>query len=173
MQNIEQIKKSLSDIEKIKNKWSPLCKASIGNNEAHGPILELICLLCEYREITRPINPLEMGLSIDTYGYVQNFAASEKVVNEIGREFNAIYKKIMNLDSLRLSCEGSNLHYNILSNKFEYRLCNGGYIETDKENPGKYTGKIDRSFFISAFPDDFIKVIDLIEYRDKKINSIV
>lgn len=170
MHNIEHIKKSLSDTQKIKGKWGPLCKSA---GIQHDTILELVCLLCEYREITRPSNPLEMGLSIDSYGYTQKFNTSEKVVNDIGREFNTIYKKIINLDSLRLSCEGSNLYYNILFNRFEYRLSNGEYVETDKETPGKYTGKLEKSSIMSAFPDDFVKIIDLIEYRDIKINSLI
>ena len=167
--NNEYIKKSLSDIQKLKNKWGPLCKSA---GIQHDTILELVCLLCEYREITRPNDLFESPISIDTYGYV-NSQKNEDKVNEIAREFVAIYKKIINLDSLRLSCEGNNLYYNILSNRFEYQLSNGEYVETDKETPGKYTGKLEKSSIISAFPDDFVKVIDLIEYRDIKINSLI
>ncbi len=155
---VDNIFKYSQDVVK---KWKPIM-GNLGVNNA--TILEMLCCFAEYFQIEENNNY-----------QLPNFPGSQLGngrPSQLGPAINDILVKINKLPNIRVKVVGNHLYYNILSKKLEYKLENDEYI-TSSEIVTDYTGEVKRSDIISAFPVDFIKLLDSGIYRDMCITSII
>lgn len=144
-------------------KWkSVLSQLTVSNK-----LIEIYSIFCEYRTMKSEI--VSFSSSSSSYGYLPH---SPNAIDSLGIEIRSIHDIILELPNIRVKCVDNDLYYNKLHNRFEYLLFDSKYVGTNKELP---TDGPDLSIsdVLSAFPDDFVREFDMIEYRDKKLNSLL
>lgn len=146
-------------------KWKPILTKLTSSDK----LIEMYSIFCEYSTMKSDVASF-VSSPASSYGY--NAPHSSSVADSLALEIRNIHAIISDLPSIRVKCIGNNLYYNKLHNRFEYLLHDNLYVGTSKETPiggpDLNTGDI-----LSAFPDDFVREVDMIEYRDKKLNSLV
>lgn len=114
----------------------------------------------------KSIELLSLFISVcDNYAK-STFSSLEMMNNFKTKTIKDIYQKFKDR-KIRSKIIGKS--YNYHSNKIEYILEDGNYVEID----GDSNKKPCVSFDINIFPLEFLKIIDYNEYRDNKIDKIV
>ena len=162
-------------------KWEGI----LGRFTASDKLIELYSIFCEYRTTKTEIaaitssrtNSYASSSYTNSYGYAPQAPHSPNTPDDLVSELKGIHAKIVALPSIRMKCVDNDLYYNKLHNRFEYLLsakayADNQYVGTNKEIPIGGPD-LDISDVLSAFPDDFIREVDMIEYRDKKLNSLI
>lgn len=155
-------------------KW----KTILSQLTASDKLIEVYSIFCEYRTMKSEIASITSNVSsssgssgyANSYGYANSHGYTSQ--DMLASEIRSIHAKILLLASIRMKCADNDLYYNKLHNRFEYLLSDNQYVGTSKETP---IGGPDLNIsdILSAFPDDFVKEVDMIEYRDKKLNSLI
>ncbi len=156
-------------------KWEPIFKA-VGAN--HPALVEMLSWYSEYYEVSESQKHMsQLGQlsssspSYSGYGYGNNMH-NIKPGSQLGEILHRIMSDINKLPSIRIKVEGSPLYFNMVAHRFEFKLENGEYVGSS-EVPGRYSGKLSKEDIMSAFPEDFVKLIDVSEFREMRINSLI
>jgi hypothetical protein len=164
----------LKDCAKHVKRWKPVLSSQLGVE--NNTVVELLACYCEYYEtLANQQNIHNPTMSSMTSGMSYGYGSSNPNPHnhkELGQNLVKILTEINKLPAIRSKVEHSPYYYNALSHRFEYKLDNGEYV-TANETPGKYSGELTRAQIISAFPEDFVKLLDMSEYRDMRINSLI
>lgn len=155
-------------------KWEPVMKAAGVNNST---FIELLSCYAEYFQAIENQANAVATISSSSYGTPYNASPSYNNYggkpSELGTNLMNIIEKTKKLSSLRVKVENTPFYYNTLCNKLEYKLENGEYITSSEVIGGSYTGTLARVDIISAFPDDFVKLLDMSEFREMRLNSLI
>lgn len=146
-------------------KWKPILSRLTSSDK----LIEIYSIFCEYMTMKSNVASF-ISSPASSYGYA--VPHSSNATDSLALEVRKIHDIISGLSSIRVKCAHNDLYYNKLHNRFEYLLEDNQYVGTSKETPIGGPD-LNTSDILSAFPDDFVREVDMIEYRDKKLNSLI